>query len=149
MDPRTERMLAERRAAEDALAALPRGRRLHVQAAGMLKRNRRGLLAVAAIVLAAVAVHYALITLPARARERRVEATREAGRQQAQHRLDHGLKLDSCFAAAKSAFVASWDGSCRALKRRESCTLPSDQAQAHETLLLHAREECFKRFSGN
>ena len=149
MDPRTERMIAERRAAEEAIAALPRGRRVQAQTAGMLKRNRRNLMISAAIVLVAVAVQYAAITLPARARERRVEATREAGRQEAQHKLDQGLRLDNCFAAAKTAYVASWDSACVTLKRKGSCTLPSDQAQAHETLLLHARENCFKKYSGN
>jgi hypothetical protein len=148
MDPRTERMLAERRAAADAMAALPRGRRMQTQAAGILKRNRQTLMISAAIVLAAVAVHYALITLPARVRERRVEETREAGRQEAQYRLDLGLKLDNCFTAAKSAFVASWDASCRTLKRKDGCTLPSEHAQGHESMLLYAREGCFKRHSG-
>ena len=149
MDPRTERMLAERRAADEAMAALPRGRRVQARAAGLLKRNRHSLMISGAIVLVGVAVYYAAITLPARARERRVEATREAGRQEAQHKLDQGLRLDGCFAAAKSAFVAGWDASCKALKRKESCTLPSDQAQGHESRLLHAREDCFKKYSGN
>ena len=78
-----------------------------------------------------------------------MEATREAGRQEAQYRLDQGLRLDNCFTAAKSAYVASWDAACVALKRKESCTLPSDQAQAHESMLQDARENCFKRHSGN
>jgi hypothetical protein len=148
MDPRTERMLAERRAADDAMASLSPGRRVHAQASGMLKRNRRNLAISAAIVLAGVAVYYALITLPARARERRVQETREAGRQQAQQRLDLGLKLDNCFSAAKAAFISSWDASCVTMKRRESCTLPADLAQEQETLLLYAREGCLKRHAG-
>jgi hypothetical protein len=147
MDQRTERMLAQRRAAAAAMAAMPRSQRLQTGAATWIRKNWRSAIAVVSVLLALVAGHYLLITLPARARALKVEATREAGRQDAQHRLDGGLRLDNCFAAAKSAYVATWDASCTALKRRASCTLPSDQAQANESLHLHAREDCFKRYS--
>ena len=147
MDPRTERMLEKRRAADEAIAALSRVQRIRAKAMRWLTRNRRSASATLAAVLSLVVGYYALVALPARIRERRVAATREAGRQQAQERLGQGQKLDTCLVAAQAAYVQSWDESCRALRRRQSCTLPSDQAQTHETRLLFAREDCVRQLS--
>ena len=147
MDPRTERLLAERQAADEATAALPRVQRIRAKAMRWLTRNRRSVSATLAAVLSLVIGYYALVALPARIRERRVAATSEAGRQQAQERLVEGQKLDTCLVAAQAAYAQSWDESCRALRRRESCRLPSDQAQTHESSLLSAREGCVKQLS--
>jgi hypothetical protein len=144
MDPRTEHMLAARRAREETIASLPRAQRLRATAAAWLARHRRSASLTLATLLGLVAGYYALVELPARARARRVAATREAGMQQAIERLDQGAKLDACLQAAQTAYAAAWDGSCRTLRRRKNCTLPSDRAQTHETALLDARKDCFK-----
>lgn len=144
MDSRTERMLAERQAAQDALAAMPRGQRLRTQTVAFVARHRRVLMAAVAGLLAVVLGRYVLVTWPARANERRLAELKETSRLKAEERLNRGEQLDACLAQARAAYVTDWDASCRALRRRESCTLPEAPAQAHEARLLQMRGDCLK-----
>jgi len=145
MDPRTERLLAERQAAQDALAALPRAQRIRAQAAAFVSRHRRLLIAGVAVLFAVVLGRFVLVTLPARANDRRLADLRESGRLQAEERLTRGEQLDACLTEAQALYVANWDASCKTLRRAQDCRLPSDQAQVHESRLMQMREDCFKR----
>jgi hypothetical protein len=145
MDPRTERMLAERQAAQDALAAMPRAQRLRMRATTLVSRHRRPLIAVGAGVFVLVLGYVTLVTLPARANDRRLAELRESSRLQAEERISRGEKLDVCLADAQALYVANWDASCKAMRRGQDCRLPSDEAQVHESRLLQMREDCFKR----
>ena len=141
MDPRTERMLAERRAAQ----ASPQGRRLVRSASGWVSGYWRTVCAIVTIVIFAILVgHYLLVTLPARDRDRQLVAQREMGQQRAVQDLAGGAALETCLADADAAYATSWDASCGAIKRAAQCALPADRAQPLETARRQARETCVK-----
>jgi hypothetical protein len=149
MDPRTERMLAERRAAPPAAGPPPAGvGRLRAALTAALPTRWR-VVSAAGVMLAvgSFAGHYLLVTLPAREQERQLAVLRETGRQQGMDDLARGEGLETCLAEAQAAYATGWDASCRTLRRRAGCPLPSEQAQSHETQLRQAREACVKQLS--
>jgi hypothetical protein len=134
-------MLAERRAAKPSATSSTARR----GPARWLTGYWRLTLAAATILAFVILVgHYLLVTLPARERDRRLSANREADEQQAASLLTDGETLQACLAAADAAYAKSWDASCRALKRKASCALPSERAQPIETTRRLARENCVK-----
>ena len=141
MDPRTERMLAERRAAPTS----PPGRRLARGAAGWVSGYWRTVCAIVTIVIFAILVgHYLLVTLPARDRDRQLVVQRDMGQQQAAQELTSGAALETCLAEADATYESNWDASCGALKRAARCALPADRAQPLETARRQTREACVK-----
>jgi hypothetical protein len=148
MDPRTERMLAERRAAEAAGASGPRTQRL-TKATTWLTGYWRLALGATTIVLFAVMVgHYLLVTLPARERDRLLAEQRDAGQQHAIQHLEGGVALETCLADADAAYAASWDAACKTLRRAAECALPAPQAEPLDAARRQARESCVKRHAG-
>ena len=149
MDPRTERMLAERRAEQQAAGPTPAGvGRLRAALAAGLPKGWRVVSAVGVMLaIGSFAGHYLLVTLPAREQARQLTVLRETGRQQGMDDLARGEGLETCLAEAQSAYATGWDASCRTLRRRAGCPLPSEQAQSHEAQLRQAREACVRQFS--
>lgn len=149
MDPRTERMLAERRAREAEEAALPRPERLRKAALKWL--SGYGRLATGAVTIGLFAMlvgHYLFIRMPARERDRQLAAQRNSAQQQATQNLQSGVALDTCLSEAEATYAAGWDAECTSLRRAASCSLPSPQAQALDAGRRQAREACVKRHAG-
>ena len=145
MDPRTERMLADRRAAAAAEASV----RPLAQAARRLTGYwRTGFAAATIVVFAMLVGHYVLVTLPARQRDRQLAVQRQVGEQQAAVVLTGGDALESCLSAADATYATSWDAACAALKRSAGCALPSERAQPIESARRHTRETCVKQHAG-
>ena len=149
MDPRTEHMLAERRAGQASAPppATP-GTRSRSQGAPGLRTNKWLVSAILAVIgVAALAGRYVLVTRPAQDRARALAVTREISEQQVIQTVAHTETLDTCLADAQSEFAKTWDASCQSMRRKANCTLPSDTASRHDVSLRYAREACFKTYS--
>ncbi len=145
MDPRTIRMLEERRsgtdtAAKPAQAPSSSGAR----AAAWAQKHRTTVGAVAGGLLAVVLIgNYALVTLPARKHEQSVQQA-QADEQAAQTREDG---LSACLADAEKTHGDELDQACRASRQRlADCSLPRATQEGIDRKRLDARIDCFRQF---
>lgn len=148
MDPRTERMLAERRKERESAPPASATQRGRAKVAAWLPANRfRAAAALAVLAVGVWVAYFALVTLPARQRDRQVAVQREAGRQQAVEDIAQSESLEACLTAAQLEYEKSWDQSCKDLRAAASCTLPSPTANRHEVQRRQAREACVRQYS--
>ena len=137
MDPRTERMLAERgQKAATVPPPLMRPSRAINEAKAWVKAH--GLAAklgagVAFIVL--IAAYYLLVTMPARRLERVQVEARAAERFKSETAANQ-VATDDCLSKAAAAAEARWSAACTSRRERTGCALPgslADELQREES----------------
>lgn len=147
MDPRTEKMLAERRQEAEARAARPRGAATIEDTKGWLARNRLAMTIAASAVVAVLALaRHLLVTVPAREREL-ATAQMQAQQQTESDAVAKQEALDVCLTTAQADYTAVWDGACKARKARTGCALPKDVVADQERRRVAAHNDCLKRYS--
>jgi len=148
MDPRTERMLAEHRRAEESAPPASTGQLVRVRIAAWLS-GRRIRLAASLVVLAfgVWVTHYGLVTLPAHERDRQAAVQHDIGTQQALAEIARSDDFDACLAAAQADYERARNESCRELHRPDNCSLPKATANRHEQQRRLAREACIRQYS--
>ena len=143
MDPRTIKMLEERRAAAAAAAGKPKPD-FNAKATAWLQKNRKQVGTASAVLAGILLVgQYMLVTAPARRQERQVaqaQADDEAAR-----RVEEGLQ--TCMANAEAAHAADIDKVCRAKKEGANCALPRWTAEQIDQKRLDARIDCIKGYT--
>ena len=151
MDPRTEKMLAERR--QPAAASGPLGVRLPAFLNPLEKwlRAHWALASIGSVVLVAAIVggHHLFVTRPALERER--EALEQA-RAREQMALEFDVKqasLETCLSATETDRTSTWEAACRARHWKSGCSLPRDIVEQHQRAYTDRRNDCLRRFSLN
>jgi hypothetical protein len=128
MDPRTEKMLAER---AERKAAPPAPQRRPV--------NIKLLAGAGAAVL--FAAYYFAVALPAQRADQLEVETRAAERVKADTSSKH-VSVADCLAKVQADAEAQWTAACKAKKQGPSCPLPEHQADAFESAESAARNAC-------
>ena len=148
MDPRTEKLLADR--AQKA-ALLPPPLRPVARTASDLKFRLKGYgvlikVGAAAAVIALLAAYHVFITRPA---ERLAQSQLDA-RTAARIRTDSAsrqLAMDDCLSKAAADAEAEWKAACKAHHERAGCALPARQNQELQRKEGEARNSCLMKFS--
>ena len=148
MDPRTERMLAER---EQKAASMPPLVRGSVRAVDDLKFRAKGYGstvkagAIAALV-AMVAAYYVLIARPAA----RFEASQLSAHEADRIRNDvaaRPIAMDECLSKAAAAAESRWKAACKARRERAGCALSARENQELRQKETDERNVCLMRHS--
>src|SRR5689334_20632319 len=137
MDPRTEKMLAERRQA--AANSSPLGLRLRAYRAATEKwlRAHWALASVGSVLLVTIFAggRYLFVTKPALERER---DAREQAQARQQMEMEYDVKqasLEQCLSATDTERASLWEAACRTRHWKSGCSLPRDvveqQARAY------------------
>jgi hypothetical protein len=150
LDPRTEKMLAERR--EKTAEGGSPGRRLSASriAVETWVRAHRGLALIGAalVVVAAFAGgRYQIVVRPAAERERVALEQQRAAREMAAALDTRQASLDACLATADSERVARWEAACRERRQPHACSLPRDVVEQQQRADTDHRTDCMRRFS--
>ena len=147
MDPRTEKMLAERRQEAELKAARPRVAATIEDTSAWFTRNWWLLGIGLAVVVGAIAfAWHLLVTVPAQDREKAAMETQ--ARQQIEVDLTAKQEmLDTCLTAAEADYTALWDGACKARRAKRECALPKDVVADQERRRTSARNDCLQRYS--
>lgn len=148
MDPRTERLLAER---EQKAAAIPPFLRKPVRAAGDIKfRLKSHGFAVKAGAAAAVVVmsaaYFFFVVKPAG----RFEASQMAARAAERIKTETSARqiaMDDCLAKAAAESEARWKAACSARRERAGCALTARVNQDLQRKETEGRNACLMRFS--
>jgi hypothetical protein len=149
MDPRTEKMLAERRppTAVNALGLrLTAGR----TAAEKWLRAHRGLALIGAALIVAAAFaggRYLFVVRPALERDA-VALERQRAVQELAAELDATqASLDACLATIDAERDALWDAGCQERRQRAGCSLPRDVVEQQQRVYTDKHTDCLRRFS--
>jgi len=150
MDPRTEKMLADRRQQTAGSGSL--GHRLAASRTTVATwfRAHRGLALITAALIGVAAFaggRYLLVVRPAVERER-VALEQQRATQEMAVALDaRQASLDACLATADSERVALWEAACRERRQPHSCSLPRNVAEQQQRTHTDHRTDCIRRFS--
>ncbi len=145
MDPRTIKMLDERRQAPPEVTLSPAELRAKQQAKvqAWLAANRTLLAVGGSVLVVAVWVgYYALVTLPAQERQ-------EVGQQQQvqeQQAEAQNLGLQTCLAEADATHAVDLEKACKAKKQGADCALSSATTDNIDRRRLDTRIDCIKTF---
>lgn len=132
MDPRTEKMLAERaEAAKVAPTPAPQRRS---------PKTKTKLLAVAGAAVFFVAYHL-IVTLPAH-RADRLEMEARAAQSLKTNTAARQDSVSECLTKAKDEADAQWTTACKARRQGPNCPLPERQATAFEQAERESRNAC-------
>jgi uncharacterized protein HemX len=144
MDPRTMKMLEERRQASANAPPPPSAAQaFQTKATAWFQKNRTSVGAgAAALVVVVVVGRYTMVTLPARKQEQIVQRTQEA---EAQARAQEE-QLSSCLAELDKTYTADVDKACRASKQGADCSLPRATSRQIDQSRLDGRIDCFRKF---
>ena len=147
MDPRTEKMLAER---AQKMAAIPPPLRRPVSAVNDARRwaktNTPAMKILAGVVAAVlVGAYYLFVSLPAERLDQEQIKARAAENLKAETNARQDKVLD-CLTTVQTEADARWNAACKALHEGEKCPLPERQAQAFERDESDARNSCLIRF---
>ena len=143
MDPRTIKMLEERRAAAADAAGKPKPD-FNTKATAWVQKNRKQVGTASAVLAGILLVgQYMLVTAPARRQERQVAQAQADG--EAARRVEEGLQ--TCMANAEAAHAADIDKVCRAKKEGANCALPRWTAEQIDQKRLDARIDCIKGYT--
>jgi hypothetical protein len=148
VDPRTERMLADR---EEKAAATPPLLRGTVRAVGDLKFRAKGhgsavKAGVAFVAVVMFAGYYLLIARPAAQFEASQLSAHEADR----IRNDvaaRPMAMEECLSKAAADAEARWKAACKARRERAGCALTARENQALRQKESEERNTCLLRFS--
>lgn len=143
MDPRTIKMLEERRAAAAEAATKPKPD-FNTKAMAWVQKNRTQVgTASAALVGILLVGQYMLVTAPARRQERQVAQAQVDG--EAARVMEEGLQ--TCMAKADTTHAADLDQACKAKKEGANCSLPRWTAEQIDQKRLDARIDCIKGYT--
>jgi hypothetical protein len=147
MDPRTVRMLEQRRQAKEVPSSSVARRPLVSPAvADWLSVNWfKASLALAIIIVALSVGHYTMVTLPALNREQ-MAAQQEAEKRRGLQAIYNDVGLQSCLDSASKNYHTDWEAECNARKLGIDCRLPGGVADRFEERLRESRNECLKRY---
>lgn len=143
MDPRTEKMLAERAQKVAATPPVLRGPSRAVEGAvrwAKAHTKEAGLLAGAGAAVLFVG-YYVFVTLPAERSDRMQLEARAAETIKAETTANHGAVVD-CLSKVKTDADARWAAACKAKREGANCPLPEAQARAFERDESQARNAC-------
>ena len=144
MDPRTQKMLEERRqAAANAPPPPSPAQAFQAKATAWFQKHRTSVGAGAAALFVIVVVgRYTMVTLPARKQEQIVQRTQEAetlARAQEE-------QLSTCLADLDKAYTSEIDKACKASKQGADCSLPKSTTGRIDQARLDGRIDCFRKF---
>ena len=143
MDPRTIKMLEERRAAGAEAATKPPPD-FNTKATAWVQKNRKPVgTASAALVGVLLVGQYMLVTAPAHRQERQVAQAQADG--EAARAVEEGLQ--TCMANAEAAHAEEIDKVCKAKKEGANCSLPRWTAEQIDQKRLDARIDCIKGYT--
>lgn len=143
MDPRTIKMLEERRAAAAEAASKPKPD-FSTKATAWVQKNRKQVGTASAVLAGILLVgQYMLVTAPARRQEQQVAQAQADG--EAARAVEVGLH--TCLANADAAHTADIDKACKAKKEGANCSLPRTTAEQIDQKRLDARIDCIKGFA--
>ena len=128
MDPRTEKMLAERGSKPAAPSTPPR-------------RPLNSKLLAGAVVAVLFTAYYFAVALPAQRADRLDMEARVAASVKADVASKHTSVAD-CLAKAQADAEAQWTAACKARKEGPNCPLPARQADAFDNAESAARNAC-------
>ena len=143
MDPRTKRMLEERRlaAAEEAKKPAPD---FNTKATAWFQKNRNSVgTASAAVVGVVLVAQYMLVTVPARRQEKQVQQEQANG--EAARAVEEGLQ--ACLATADTAYSTEIEKACKAKREGTNCSLPRATIEHLDRTRLDARIDCIKGYT--
>ena len=143
MDPRTEKMLAER---AERIAATPAPLRGPLNAAHDTRRwvkTHAGTAKLLAGVIVAVLflAYYFLVTLPAQRADRLQLEARAAANLKADV-TSRQVSVSDCLSKAQADADARWNDACKKRRQGANCPLPEQQANAFERAESDARNAC-------
>ena len=143
MDPRTEKMLAER--AERA-AATPAPRLGQFRTLGDVRRwakthAKAARLLAGAVVALVIAVYYLAVALPAQRADRRQMEARAAEQLKADTVSTH-VTVSDCLSKAQTDADDRWTAACKARRQGANCPLPEAQADEFDRDESAARNAC-------
>jgi hypothetical protein len=147
VDPRTEKMLAERRQEAELKAARPRVAATIQDTSAWFTRNWWLLGIGLTVVVGAIAfAWHLLVTVPAQDREKAAMET------QARQQIEADLTvrqdaLDTCLTKVDGDYTALWDGACKAHRAKSGCALPKDVVADQERRRTNARNDCLQKYS--
>jgi hypothetical protein len=148
MDPRTEKMLAER--GQKAASAPPTLKsplralnevRTWTKAHGLAAKLGAG-----AIVVVLIAAHYVFVTMPAQRVERLQMEARAAERLKSETAASQ-VATDDCLSKASAEADARWNAACKTRRERAGCALPASLADELQRDESQARNACLMRSS--
>jgi hypothetical protein len=136
MDPRTEKMLADRAELEASAKPARRGSP-SARAAGLTG---------AAVLVVVLGAYHVLVTRPAQARAEAEVDMRAAERLRAEI-VARQVETDNCLATAEAESGARWNAVCKQNRRQNDCALSGDLTDQLEQQASHARNACLLRAS--
>jgi hypothetical protein len=148
VDPRTEKMLAEHRAAVDATPVVAPALSLGDKfVTTILKAHwAAAIVSGAALSAAGIFAVYLLVTVPGLKREQMAMELRARQLQESQAAAKQSA-LDACLVDAQSDFTTLWDAACAERKVLSGCSLPEEIISAHNQRRRDARAECLRVYS--
>ena len=143
MDPRTIKMLEERRKAA-AEAPPPAPKDFQTQATEWLQKNRTSVgVATAVLIVGILTVQYVFVTAPARRQEQIQQQT--LVQEEATRAMEEGLQ--ACLEKADTTYAADIDKACKAKREGANCSLPRITAEQIDQRRLDARIDCIKGYT--
>lgn len=143
MDPRTIRMLEERRKAA-AEAPPPAKKDFQTQANAWLQKNRNTVGgATAALIVVVLAGQYVFVTAPARKHEQLQQQAQV--QDEATRAMEEGLQ--TCLSNADTAYATDIEKACKAKREGANCSLPRITAEQIDQKRLDARIDCIKGYT--
>lgn len=148
MDPRTEKMLAEReRKVASMSPLLRRPVRCLNDSRGWVQAHRLAVKAgAAAAVLVLLAAYHLLVARPAERFEQSQLEARAAERIRTEA-SSRQLAVDDCLSKAAADAEAQWKAACKARGERAGCALTARQNQELQRKGSEARNTCLMKFS--
>ena len=143
MDPRTIKMLEERRAAAAEAASKPTPD-FNTRATEWIQHNRKTVGTVSAALVGVLLVgQYMLVTAPARREERQVQQTQADI--EATRKMEEGLQ--TCLANVDAAYTADIEKACKAKREGPNCNLNRITAENLDRKRLDGRIDCIKGYT--
>jgi hypothetical protein len=145
MDPRTIKMLEERRQAAPEVTLSPaelRAKQVAKIQAWLTANRTRLAIGASALIVAVWVGYYALVTLPAQERQQ-IGQQQQVQEQQAEAQ---NVGLQTCLAEADAAHAADLEKACKAKKQNADCALPAVTSDNIDRRRLDTRIDCIKKF---
>lgn len=148
MDPRTEKMLAERGQKAASAPPPPKSplRALNDAKAWIKVHGLAAKVGAAAAVIVLIAAHYVFVTLPAQ-REERMQLEARAAEHFKAETVASQVATDDCLSKAAAEADARWNAACKARRESAGCALPASLAEELQRQESQARNSCLMRSS--
>ena len=143
MDPRTEKMLAERAQKMAATPPLLRGTVGALDAAThrVKKNTTAAKIWAAAVIVLLFAAYYVFVTMPADRQDRK-QLDAHAAESLKAATTERQVAVSDCLSKAQTDADARWAAACKTRREGANCPLPEQQAQAFERDERETRNSC-------